>query len=117
MSNMLADGAEVLAECMDDFASSEITYARGDDSASMLATIGDPALEVEVDGELGLATRTLVFIVTVANLPSFVSSSPAVGDIITFNGNTYKPYPFDGIYVWENSDPYGKRIRIYTEKI
>lgn len=117
MANMLADGAQTLADNLDAYASSTITYKRGASSDTLLATIGDPDVEVDVEDTLGLASKAVVFIVTVANLPSFVGSDPQVDDQIIYNGTTYKTFPFNGPFVWEKSDPLGIRIRIYATEV
>lgn len=116
MSNMLADAAQNLANSLDDFASSLITYKRNSDSAAMLASVGNPEIEVEIKEDLGLAASMQVFIVRKTNLPAF-ASTPAVNDEIIYNGDTYRTFPFNGPFVWEKSDPFGVRIRIYTTKV
>jgi hypothetical protein len=114
---MLADGAQTLADNMDAYASSTITYKRGSNTATLLATIGSPEVEVDTEEQLGLASKAIVFIVTVANLPSFVGGDPQVNDQIIYNGTTYKTFPFEGPFVWEKSDPQGIRIRIYATEV
>jgi hypothetical protein len=114
---MLADGNQTLADNMDAHASSLITYKRGSNTDTCLATIGDPDVEVDIEEQLGLASKAIVFIVTVANLPSFVGADPKVKDQIIYNGTTYKTFPFNGPFVWEKSDPQGIRIRIYATEV
>ena len=116
MSNMLADAAQILADNMDDFASSTITYQRNGNMSDIPASVGDPQLEVDIQADLGMASQMKVFIITRSKLPVF-AEIPQVDDIIIFNGDTYKTYPVNGTYVFENSDPHGIRIRVYATKI
>jgi len=113
MSNILSAGIDMLSASRTSYASEDVVYTRGTNSETISATPTQPFDEFEIREVTGINKRMMSFILNVADLPSF-ASEPASGDLLTFDGNTYKAIPFDGTMVYKQSDPYGVQIRIYT---
>ena len=115
MSNMLRDGVTTLAASMTDNAADLVTYTRGTNTDDIYATPTEPDDEFEIAEATGIDSRMRVFLVNVADLPTFVTDSkPLADDLIVNDGSTYRVFAFDGKLTYKHSDSFGIRIGIYT---
>jgi len=113
--NMLRDGVNTLAAIMTDNAADLVSYKRGTDTDDIYATPTEPDDEFEIAEATGIDSRMRVFIVTVSDLPAFVTDGkPLADDLIVNDGSTYRVFAFAGKMTYKHADSFGIRIRIYT---
>ena len=120
---MLADGAKWLGSQMKQFAGHEVTYTRGSDSITILATVGTSTHQT-IDGKNGslIKIKSRDFIVTAADL-DFGSGpfKPERDDEITetIDGVEYRfrVMPFGQDPCYRFSDNHGVRFRIHTKGV
>lgn len=124
MADMLAEGLGTLNEWLDDFASKEITYKRGVNSATLIATIGSSLLRQDlIEGQAAVVRTDRDFLISVERLKLGGSAIvPRDGDrvveIVDGVARTYEVQPpFDGEPSWRYADPHRKRYRIHAKAV
>lgn len=121
MSDLLGQGAAWLTDQLQRHASRPVTYQRGTEQVTLLATIGRKAFEVETtDGKVYL--RTCDFLIPrVALRLAGTTTLPERGDriVVDFGSGpeTFEILPSTGLQPWEFSDPFETLLRIHTERV
>jgi hypothetical protein len=121
MRDLLAQGAAWLTLQLQRHASRPVTYRRGTEQVTVLATIGRKAFEVET-GEGKVYLRSCDFLIPrVALRLAGHNILPERGDriVVDFGSGdaTFEILPSTGLQPWEFSDPYETLLRIHTERV
>jgi hypothetical protein len=120
--NQLENGAAWLSQQLDQFASVEITYQRGNQSLTFPATKGRTSFE-QVDANNVIAIiESRDFIVTAGRLVfAGQATNPNAGDRIieTRNGvqSIYEVNAFGNQQPFRQCDPYGIKLRVHSKLI
>jgi hypothetical protein len=117
MSNLLETGSDYLHTQLKQFASSEVTYCRGEDSVVVCAVIGNTKVEVDDGSGTKVKTDIVDFIISAADLVRNGNSiEPQHGDKIYFGRYEYEVLFLAGDGCWRFSDAFGKTMRIHTKR-
>lgn len=123
MSNLFRTTSDWLGRQRHDYATSPVTYRRGDRSVELLATIG--RTEYQQDDGYGIVVRSEArdYLVRVCDLAiDGVETLPEVGDRVDElqNGTVYVyevlPLGSQGQH-WKYADAFRQTIRIHTRQI
>lgn len=119
MSDRLATASARLARRLTDNAAALVTYAREDDSVSLLATIGQTDFSGESDTGARIEWVSRDFIINAADLVlGGETIRPEAGDMITdANGDDYEVLAPARQTPWNWSDRSKIRIRIHTKSV
>ena len=123
MTNLFRTASEWLSQQRHDFATSPVTYRRGDRSVELLATIG--RTEYQQDDGYGILLRSEArdYIVRTCDLAiDGLETLPAVGDRIEeLQGGTvyvYEVLPIGSQQQhWKYADPFRQTVRIHTKQV
>lgn len=123
MSDLLQKGSDWLADKFKTFASRSITYIRGVDEVTLLATVGRTLLRLDDGmGRTWTEWTDRDFLIQAADLiPAGQPTLPERGDRIReVQGTTtylYEVMAPGNEPAWRWSDPYRKVLRIHTKEI
>jgi hypothetical protein len=124
LSNLIKNGALLLAQLLKEHASETVTYTRGTSAVDVPATFGAKLLKTQDEfGQIRLEHTDLDFIIPADDLVfedvDFIE--PMRGDIvIVTQGNIVQHYqvmPFGSDPPWRWSDPFRINYRIHTKLI
>lgn len=119
MANLLATAAAWLAGQQKDFASSDVTYARGDATATVAAVKGRTEFEdTDNDGTV-IKTESVDWVILAEDLVLGGDLTvPARGDTITdAAGVVHQVLPFAGEPAWRYADVHRNQLRIHTKAV
>jgi hypothetical protein len=123
VTNLFRTASEWLGQQRHDFATSPVTYRRGDRSVELLATMG--RTEYQQDDGYGIVIRSEArdYLVRACDLAiDGLETLPAVGDRIEeLQGGTVYVYEVLPIGAqqqhWKYADPFRQTVRIHTKQV
>jgi len=119
MGNLLRDGLQFLEGQRRQHMAEEVTYQRGTDSVTVLATFGKTTYEVEASEGITVGAEVVDFLIAASELIIQEQPiQPKFGDQILVAGQgTYEVLDLPGAGCWRYSDPYQMTFRIHTKLV
>ena len=116
--NRMQEAVDVLLGRLQGYATVSITYTRGAQSVTLLATVGRTPFQV-MDGEVVIAYESRDYILPAADLTfdGTTPVKPASGDLISDGGRTYEVTVPKPLNVFESIGPNGSVLKIHTKAI
>lgn len=117
MADIFQKSAEFVARNLKESMSTPVVYTRGAQSGTIPAIVGGKRrVPDDTDGVI-VNTVEVQFQVLAADLSVFGFSPPALGDTITYSGQTFEAMPDDLGSVYQSVDPYDTIYSIKTKKV
>ena len=114
MIDLLGAGSRWLTQQMARFVSTPVLYRRGSVEATVAATVGRTAYEVDDDYGLRVGAHVTDFLIATQAFPF---DRPRAGDQIVLGSTTYEVMALAGQGVWRWSDPDGTLLRIHAREV
>ncbi len=119
MADLLQKGLQFLESQRQQHMAEEVTYQRGADTVTVLATFGKTEYEVEASEGITVGAEVIDFLIAATELViQDQPIQPRYGDqIIVAGQGTYEVLDLPGAGCWRYSDPYQMTFRIHTKLV